>query len=132
MDHKDRAIKAEMLSSEIEEIKANLESVAARLSNLPAGPARVQFEADTAEMKEELAAREKELVGVLGGGDGAGSAAIKREMLEDAVKDLEANIESCAARILSASGAAKAMYESERSELAQELEQRRKELSDLA
>ena len=68
MEHKDPAIKAEMLSNEIEEIKANLDSVQARLANLPAGPARTQFESDVDEMKEELAAREKELADFTPGG----------------------------------------------------------------
>jgi chromosome segregation ATPase len=131
MQHKDRAIKEEMLRNEIAEIRANLQSVTARLSNLPAGPARSQFEADLAEMTEELATREKELADVAAGGAGAESAAITREMLEDEVKDLQANVESCEARIKSASGDARKLYESEKAELAEELSARRKDLADL-
>jgi hypothetical protein len=131
MQHKDRAVKAEMLSSEIEEIKANLQSVEARLANLSAGPARSQFEADLVEMKEELSTREKELAEVMAGGDGAESAAIKREMLEDEIKDLEANIETCEARLQSAPGDARKLYETERTDLAEELALRKKDLADL-
>ncbi len=65
MEHKDPAIKAEMLTSEIEEIKANMESVQARLANLPEGPIRDEFAKDLADMKTELAAREKDLTDAL-------------------------------------------------------------------
>jgi hypothetical protein len=65
MEHKDPAVKAEMLASEIEEIKANMESVQARLANLPEGPIRAEFARDLADMKTELAAREKDLADVL-------------------------------------------------------------------
>jgi len=61
MEHKDAAIKIEMISSEIEEIKANMESVQARLANIPEGPVREEFAKDLADMKAELAAREKDL-----------------------------------------------------------------------
>ncbi|HXT01881.1 MAG TPA: hypothetical protein VN915_14495 [Elusimicrobiota bacterium] len=61
MEHKDAAIKAEMLENEIEEIKANMESVQARLANITEGPIREEFAKDLADMKEELAAREKDL-----------------------------------------------------------------------
>lgn len=124
-------MKAEMLRSEIAEIKANLESVEARRANLPAGPARTQFESDLAEMKEELAAREKELSGVMAGGGGAESAAITREMIEDDIADIEANIASCEERLRTAADGARSLYESERSELAAELAARRKDLSEL-
>lgn len=61
MEHKDAAIKAEMLENEIEEIKANMDSVQSRLANVPEGPVRDEFAKDLADMKLELAAREKEL-----------------------------------------------------------------------
>ena len=61
MEHKDAAIKIEMISSEIEEIKANMESVQARLANIPEGPVREEFAKDLADMKAELAEREKDL-----------------------------------------------------------------------
>ena len=61
MDHRDPAIKTEMMRSEIDEIKANMESVSARVANLPDGPVRAEFVKDLADMKEELADREKDL-----------------------------------------------------------------------
>jgi hypothetical protein len=61
MEHKDAAIKVEMLANEVEEIKANMESVQARLANIPEGPVRDEFVKDLADMKTELAAREKDL-----------------------------------------------------------------------
>lgn len=61
MDHKDPAIMIEMMRGEIEEIKANMESVQARIANLTDGPVRAEFAKDLADMKEELAVREKEL-----------------------------------------------------------------------
>jgi hypothetical protein len=60
MDHT-----ADMLTREIEEIKANMESVQARLANVEAGPARALYESDLADMKVELAAREKDLAEAL-------------------------------------------------------------------
>jgi hypothetical protein len=57
--------KADMLTREIEEIKLNMESVQARLANVEAGPARTMYESDLAEMKVELAAREKDLAEAL-------------------------------------------------------------------
>jgi hypothetical protein len=72
MEHKDPAVRAEMLGSEVEEIKANMESVQARLKNLPAGPIYDEFMMDLADMKGELAARENELAALLkAGGPGA-------------------------------------------------------------
>jgi hypothetical protein len=61
MEHKDAAIKVEMLANEVEEIKANMESVQARLANIPEGPVRDEFVKDLADMKLELATREKDL-----------------------------------------------------------------------
>lgn len=61
MEHKDAAIKAEMLENEIEEIKANMESIQSRLANIPEGPVREEFAKDLADMKLELAARERDL-----------------------------------------------------------------------
>ena len=61
MEHKDAAIAAEMLASEIEEIKANMESIQARLANIPEGPVREEFAKDLSDMKLELASREKDL-----------------------------------------------------------------------
>jgi uncharacterized phage infection (PIP) family protein YhgE len=65
MEHKDPAIKAEMLASEIEEIKTNMESVQARIANLPEGPVRAEFASDLADMQTELASREKDLAEAL-------------------------------------------------------------------
>ena len=60
MEHED-SVKVEMLRNEVDEIKANMESVSGRMSKLDDGPARALFASDLADMKLELAAREKEL-----------------------------------------------------------------------
>ena len=57
--------KTDMLTREIEEIKANMESVQSRLANVERGPAKSMYESDLAEMKVELAAREKDLAEAL-------------------------------------------------------------------
>jgi uncharacterized protein YukE len=61
----DNAIKIETIRSEIEDIKANMESVQAHLANVTEGPAHDLYQSDLAEMKEELAAREKDLADAL-------------------------------------------------------------------
>lgn len=127
MEHKDRAIKAETLKSEIEEIEANLATIERHLQSATDG-ARAQFEADRTETREELAARKKELEALLQGADGKESPEIRREMLQKAVEDLEADIASCDTRLNLASGDARKLYESEKADLHKELEQRRKDL----
>ena len=61
MNPNEAAIKVEMLTREIEEIKLNMESVAARLANVGEGQARTMYEGDIADMKVEIAEREKDL-----------------------------------------------------------------------
>lgn len=63
----DNAIKIETIRSEIDDIKANMESVQSRLANVSDGPARALYQADLDEMKVELAAREKDLAAALKG-----------------------------------------------------------------
>jgi hypothetical protein len=65
MEQRESAFKAEKLSNEIEGIKANMESIQSRLGNIPEGPVRTEFEKDLADMKAELAAREKNLADAL-------------------------------------------------------------------
>lgn len=127
MEHKDRAIKAEMLKSEIEEIKANLESLKRHLASAE-GPARAQYEADRDETREELKTREAELEQVLKGGDGADSAAIKAEMLRNELADAEENLRGVEGRINLASGPARELYQKERDELNEEIARLRKEI----
>jgi hypothetical protein len=71
MNPNEAAIKVDMLTREIEEIQLNMESVSARLANVGDGPARTMYEGDIAEMKVEIAAREKDLADmkkITGGG----------------------------------------------------------------
>jgi cell division protein FtsB len=58
---RDKATQIEVLSSEIEEIEANIESVAARIAKLPDGDVRRQFEQDKADFERELSERRAQL-----------------------------------------------------------------------
>ncbi len=127
MEHKDRAMKAEMLRSDIEEIKANLESIEARLAAAADPDARKIFAQDRDETREELQVRERELASVSGGGDGADSPAVTREMLLSEIADLEEDLQTCEARAATASGPARELYVKERAELAEEIARLRRQ-----
>jgi len=128
MEHKDRAIRAEMLRSEVEEIKANLESVESHLASAEDGPARAQFESDRDELRDELEAREAELRQVLAGSGGADSRAIALEMIRGEIADAEENLRTVSERARTAAGAARELYEKERAEIAAEIAELKKRL----
>ena len=65
MEHKDAAIKVEMLAGEIEEIKANMDSLRERLARQTDAPVRAELESELADMATELSAREKDLAEAL-------------------------------------------------------------------
>jgi hypothetical protein len=132
MEHKERGMTVEMLQSDIAELKANISSCEERISRLPAGDVRKQFEADRADLLAQLAAREKELAGLLGGAQGADSPAIQREMLQKEIADLQANIQTCEQRINGLpEGDMRKFYEKDKADLSGELAQRQRRLSEL-
>jgi hypothetical protein len=124
MEHKDRAMKVEMLRSEIEEIKANLESIEARLAAATDPGARKIYEADRDETRAELKTREDDLAS---SGDGSDSPEVSREMLLSEIADLEEDMRSCEAHAATASGPAKELYEKERADLAEEVARLRRQ-----
>lgn len=124
MDHKDGAMKAEMLRSEIEEIKANLESIEARLATATDPGARKIYEQDRDETRAELKTREDDLASM---SDGSDSPGISREMLLTEIADLEEDMKTCEAHASSASGPAKELYEKERADLAEEVAKLRRQ-----
>jgi hypothetical protein len=58
---RDKATRIETLTSEIQEIEANISSCAERIARLPAGDVRAQFERDKADFERELSERRAEL-----------------------------------------------------------------------
>ena len=134
MEHRDPAIKAEMLRNEIEMIKENMKS---------------GYADDRAEMAKEVAVREKELAElqariaspstpepVSDPADGTGvlpfeSAVIDAETESDDAADIRANIESVTARLAKTESAdARALYTQDLADLKAELTVREKELAE--
>jgi hypothetical protein len=124
MEHRDPAIKAEMLRNEIEMIKANMKSA---------------FAGNTDDLAKELAVRENELAALADGTSsppaGAGvpsfdSEAIAIETESDDAADIRANIESVTERLAKTDNeAARALYAQDLADLKAELAVREKELA---
>ena len=125
MEHKDPAIKAEMLRNEIEMIKANMAS---------------PYAADRDDMAKELAVREKELDALTDAGaappsNGSGvlafdDSAIGAETVRDDIADIQANIETVSARLAKTEdGPARAEYTRDLADLKAALAAREKDLA---
>ena len=65
MEHNAPAIRMEPLRDEIEDLKANLESVQSRAAKLTEGPAVAFYAQEQADIQKDLSAREAELAALL-------------------------------------------------------------------